>query len=173
MMSGVLEPLTLLAAIGSALVGGVFFAFSGFVMRALARLRPSQGIAAMQSINVMAVTPPLMITLFGTGLACAALVVSSLLKCREPVTMLRLVGGGGYLVATVLVTMVRNVPLNNTLAAVDPESDEGAALWARYVPNWTAWNSVRTIGAIVAAVAFTLALFVERAWQSSPASLPR
>jgi len=58
MSRGLLVPLTLLAALGSGLVGGVFFGFSGFVMKALVRLRPGQGIAAMQSINVVAVTRP-------------------------------------------------------------------------------------------------------------------
>ena len=51
-MGGFTFVLTLLAALGSGLIGGVFFAFSAFVMKALARLRPDQGIAAMQSINV-------------------------------------------------------------------------------------------------------------------------
>jgi hypothetical protein len=36
---------------------GVFFAFSSFVMAALRRLPAAQGIAAMQSIHVTAVTP--------------------------------------------------------------------------------------------------------------------
>ena len=39
------------ALLGSALVGGIFFAFSSFVMKALARVPPAEGIAAMQSIN--------------------------------------------------------------------------------------------------------------------------
>jgi hypothetical protein len=39
---------------------GVFFAFSSFVMKALARLQPAQGTVAMQSINLMAVTPAFM-----------------------------------------------------------------------------------------------------------------
>ena len=58
MSGGITFALTLIAALGSGLIGGVFFGFSGFVMKALARLRPAQGIAAMQSINVVAVTPP-------------------------------------------------------------------------------------------------------------------
>jgi uncharacterized membrane protein len=162
-MSGeILGPLTLLAALGSGLVGGVFFAFSGFVMKALARLRPAQGIAAMQSINVMAVTPPLMVALFGTALACVALVVSSLFTWREPVAMFRLIGSGVYLIGTVLVTMVFNVPLNNALAAVDPDSAEGAAQWERYVPRWTAWNTVRAVAGIAAAAALTLTLVAGR-----------
>ena len=162
MSGGLLVPLTLLAALGSGLVGGVFFGFSGFVMRALARLRPAQGIAAMQSINVVAVTPPLMIALLGTALACVALVVSSLFKWREPVAMLRLVGGGLFLVGTVLVTLVRNVPMNDALAAVDPDSADGAAQWARYVPEWTAWNTVRTVAALAASAALTVALLAGR-----------
>jgi len=40
--------LKLLVALGCGLVAGVFFAFSTFVMPALARLQPPQGIAAMQ-----------------------------------------------------------------------------------------------------------------------------
>lgn len=47
-----LLPLRLLAALGCGLIAGVFIAFSTFVMKALARLPPDEGIAAMQSINV-------------------------------------------------------------------------------------------------------------------------
>src|SRR5215216_4408867 len=166
MSGGLVMPLTLLAALGSGLVGGVFFAFSGIVMKALARMRPAQGIAAMQSINVTAVTPPLMITLFGTALACVALVISSVLRWREPLSMFRLLGGGVYLVGTVLVTMVGNVPLNNALAAVDPDSAAGERQWARYVPRWTAWNSVRTVAAIIASAMLTLALIAGRNHES-------
>jgi uncharacterized membrane protein len=162
MSGGLLVPLTLLAALGSGLVGGVFFGFSGFVMKALARLRPAQGIAAMQSINVVAVTPPLMLALFGTALACVALVVASLSKVREPVAMLRLVGGGLYLAGVVFVTLLRNVPMNDALAAVDPNSVDGATQWARFVPGWTAWNSVRAVAAIAAAVLLSLALVAGR-----------
>ncbi len=162
MSGGFLAALTLLAALGSGLVGGVFLAFSGFVMRALGRLRPAHGIAAMQSINVVAVTPPLMIPLFGTALACVALVVSSLPKWREPVAMLRLAGGGLYLVGAVLVTVVRNVPMNDALAAVDPDSADGASQWARYVPGWSAWNPVRTVAANAAAALLSLAAIAGR-----------
>jgi uncharacterized membrane protein len=173
MSERLLFPLTLLAALGSGIVGGVFFTFSGFVMKALARLRPPQGIAAMQSINVVAVTPPLMTALFGTALACVAIAGDALLRWREPAAMLRLVGSGVYLVGAVLVTMVYNVPRNNALAAVDPDSDDGARQWARYVPGWTFWNSVRAVAAIVAAAAFTLALVAGRAGQLLDALRPR
>jgi uncharacterized membrane protein len=167
MMESLLSATTLVAAIGSGVVGGVFFGFSGFVMRALDRLRPAQGIAAMQSINVVAVTPPLMTALFGTALTCLGLVASSLLRWREPVAPLRLAGGLVYLAGTVGVTMLGNVPRNNALAPVDPESTGGEKAWREYVPGWTAWNTVRTVAAVAAAALFALAL-----WRGEAVRLP-
>jgi uncharacterized membrane protein len=48
------------------------------------------------------------------------------------------------------VTIAFNVPLNNALAIVDPNSADGAALWAKYLTNWTFWNHVRMVAAIAA-----------------------
>jgi uncharacterized membrane protein len=58
-MDGFLAALTVVAALGCGLNAGVFLAFSSFVMKALARLQPAQGIAAMQSINLVAITGPM------------------------------------------------------------------------------------------------------------------
>lgn len=68
MTGALLFPLTFLAALGSGLAAGVFFAFSAFVMSGLARLPAPAGIAAMNAINVTAVTPMFMSLLFGTAL---------------------------------------------------------------------------------------------------------
>nr|MBA3281491.1 hypothetical protein [Acidimicrobiia bacterium] len=71
--NGLIEAATVLAAVGSATVGGVFFAFSTFVMPALGRRPASEATAAMQSINAKAVNPLFMGALFGTGMACVGL----------------------------------------------------------------------------------------------------
>ncbi len=73
-MSGILYAATLVTALGCGLVAGVFFAFSTFVMAALRRLKPEEGIAAMQSINIRVVTPFFMTALFGTAAACLGLI---------------------------------------------------------------------------------------------------
>ena len=52
-----ISSLAVVTASGAILVAGVFFAFSTFVMGALGRLPPEQGIAAMQSINVVVLNP--------------------------------------------------------------------------------------------------------------------
>jgi uncharacterized membrane protein len=82
-MSWVLYLATLASALGCGLVAGVFFAFSAFVMPALKRLKPAEGIAAMQAINVAAVTPAFMTVLFGTAAVCGALAVRALLAWDE------------------------------------------------------------------------------------------
>jgi uncharacterized membrane protein len=72
-MSGVLYAATLVSALGCGLVAGVFFAFSSFIMPALKRLEPAQGIAAMQSINELAVTPVFITVFRGTAAVCLGL----------------------------------------------------------------------------------------------------
>jgi uncharacterized membrane protein len=148
--------LTLLTALGCGLVAGVFFAFSTFVMNALARLQPKEGIIAMQSINITAINPLFMLALFGTAVACIFLAISSVLKWHQPGAAYLLMGSLLYLIGTVLVTIAFNVPLNDALAIAKPDSTEGANLWARYLTNWTFWNHVRTIAALAAALVLGL-----------------
>lgn len=162
MIDRLLFALTLFSALGCGLIAGVFFAFSAFVMKALARLPPAQGIAAMQSINVVVINPLFMAAFFGTAAGCVVMAVSSLLMWHRPGAALLLVGSLLYLVGTILVTIVFNVPRNDALAAVDPASADGARLWTRYVTTWTAWNHVRTAAALAAAALLTIALCLPR-----------
>jgi len=162
MIDRLLFVLTFCTALGSGLVAGVFFAFSVFVMKALARLPSAQGIAAMQSINVVVINPLFMAALFGTAVACVLLGASSLLMWQKPGSVYPLVGSLLYLLGTILVTIVFNVPRNDALAAVDPASAEGTRLWVDYVASWTAWNHVRTAAALAAAASLTLGLCLAR-----------
>ena len=157
-MDGLLFALTLVAALGCGLIAGVFFAFSTFVMRGLARLPSPQGIAAMQSINVTAITPAFMVALFGTAVACAAVAVAALFRLDEDFAIFLLIGGALYPVGTIAVTMAFNVPRNNALATLEPGGAEAAGRWDRYVAEWTAWNTVRGVAALAAAASLTIAL---------------
>ena len=152
MSDSVLSILTLISALGSALVAAIFFAFSAFVMKALARIPPAQGIAAMQSINITVINPWFMTVFLGTVVTSIILVFVSVWRWAEPGSGFLLSGGLAYFIGTFLVTMVFNVPRNNALAAVDPVSANGEKLWASYVISWTAWNHVRTVAALAAAV---------------------
>jgi uncharacterized membrane protein len=70
--------LILFTAIASGLVAGIFFAFSTFVMSALAHRPTAEGIAAMQEINITVINPWFMTAFLGTAVACLALGISLL-----------------------------------------------------------------------------------------------
>jgi uncharacterized membrane protein len=149
---------TLLAALGTGLMGGVFFAFSTFVMKGLARLPIPQGIAAMQSINITAISPAFMAAFFGSTAVCVLLAVYSLVLWPQHGALYLLLGSLLYLVGAFLTTVMFNVPLNNALARVGPGSMDGARLWARYLTSWSAWNHVRALSSIAASASFAFAL---------------
>jgi uncharacterized membrane protein len=150
--------LKLFSALGCGLIAGVFFAFSTFVMNALSRLQPAQGITAMQSINITVINPLFMIAFLGTAAACVLLAISSLLKWHQPGAAYLLLGSLLYLIGTFGVTIIFNVPLNEALAKVESDSSIGANIWSNYLVNWTIWNHIRTLGALAAATSFTIAL---------------
>ncbi|HJS33147.1 MAG TPA: anthrone oxygenase family protein, partial [Alphaproteobacteria bacterium] len=156
------------AALGSGLMGGVFFAFSAFVMRALGRLEPSAGIAAMQSINRAVLNPPFMAVFFGTAAACLVVILVSLWRWHGLSAVFLLTGGGFYLVGSITVTMVFNVPLNRALAEVEPADRDSIARWDDYVRRWTAWNHVRTIACLAASALLILGVYCEAAGRVSP-----
>ncbi len=148
------------AALGCGLVAGIFFAFSAFVMKALARLPDDQGIAAMQSINVVVLNPWFFSAFFGTAAVSIVALVLSLTRLPEPQAVLMLAGSLLYLLGCIGVTILCNVPRNNRLASVSPTDSESAKVWSVYVADWTAWNHVRTIASLIAAAAFSIALVV-------------
>ena len=156
MMEKLFFVLTLLAALGSGLIAGVFFIFSTTIMRAFGRLPASEGIAAMNMINVVIINPMFLGVFLGTGVLCAVLAVTSLLGWQRPGSGWLLAGCLLYLVGSILVTMIFNVPLNNALAAATPEN--ASAVWQNYLSNWTLWNHVRTLASLGAAASFFVAL---------------
>ena len=87
----------------------------------------------MNAINVDIVRSPFMPLFLVTTLMALALVVLALFDREQPGAMLAVAGGVLYVVGMFAVTMAVNVPLNDALAAADPSTAQGAALWTRYV----------------------------------------
>ena len=81
----------------------------------------------MQSINVTAVRPPLMLAMFGTAAVCVAAVVAAVAGDGGGTGWV-VAGAALYLAGTVGVTIGGNVPLNDALARVEPGS-AGRELW--------------------------------------------
>lgn len=147
-----------IALLGSALIGGVFFAFSSFIMKALARLPSVQGMAAMQSINLVVLNPLFLGTFMGTAVISLLVAVLVVTVWETHSTPWLVTGALLYLVGTFLLTGLGNVPLNNRLAAVQADDPAAIEVWEHYLDRWTRLNSVRTVAAICAALMFSIGL---------------
>jgi uncharacterized membrane protein len=173
-MSKAWEITTTAGIVGSGLMGGVFFTFSAFVMSGLNRLPASQATAAMQSINVTAQRPPLMLALFGTALICGALVYRAFSTWGDRRALLLLLGAAAYLIGAILLTIAVNVPLNNQLAAVSATGPAAPAEWHHYLTAWTLANTARAVlslaGCALLAVALLQAVHAGKPQSARPAA---
>lgn len=158
-MKDVLDILTFVAILGSGLVAGIFFTFSTFVMRALARIPQEQGIAAMQAINITVLNPWFFGAFFGTGVVCLPIVFLAWGNAAGSQRAYLFAACALYLLGCILVTIVGNVPLNDQLAAVEAGSAEATPLWNHYLSRWILWNHVRTVASLAAAGLFAISLW--------------
>jgi uncharacterized membrane protein len=155
-MERIATALTFIAAMGSGVMAGLFFIFSVCIMAALGRLAPASGIAAMQSINVTIINGMFLSVFMGTAVISVLLIVGWFFSWAPSGGVFVLAASLVYLVGIIGVTMVFNVPMNDALAAVRPDSAEGATLWQDYLQRWTMWNHVRSVAGLGA-----LALFIQ------------
>jgi uncharacterized membrane protein len=152
-----------LALLGSALIGGVFFAFSSFVMTALGRLPSSEGMAAMQSINVVVLNRSFLGAFMGTALVSLLAAVLAGVAWNAPAAWFVIAGALSYLVGTFLVTGIGNVPLNERLAEASNDDPDAMPVWDDYLDRWTRLNTVRTVAAMVASVLLIAGLMLRGA----------
>ena len=161
-MSLVTTVAVVVALLGSALIGGVFFAFSSFVMKALARVPSPEGIAAMQSINVAVLNPSFLGAFMGTAAVSLLVAVLALKGWGTPSAPWFLAGALLYFIGTFLVTGLGNVPLNDQLAAVSATDSAAITVWEHYLDRWTTLNTIRTVAAAAAMLTFTFGLMADR-----------
>jgi uncharacterized membrane protein len=137
------------AALSSGLMAGVYFAFSGFIMKAFARIEPAQSVAAMNSINEVILRSLFMPVFFGSSIISFLLVIVGFIYWGKAGAGLALIAGMVYFVGMFACTVVFNVPLNNALARPDPDSNNAQQIWSHYLITWTKWNHLRTVCSLI------------------------
>lgn len=151
-MSPILFYLSHLVVLAYAMVGGVFLAFSDFIMRALSVTSGQGGVEAMHAINREVFRWVFMTLFLGLAAASLALVVYAALGLTGPAATLIAAAGLVYLLGCFCVTVAFNVPMNEALANMDLSQEATRAYWTgTYLPRWTFWNTVRTIACVLAA----------------------
>ncbi len=147
----------LFLALWSAIVGGVFSAFSEFIMSALLKSEPASGIEAMQHINrdvirTQFVAGTLSIAVFSVLFAFYSLAVF------EGAALVTLVLASlVYVPSVFLMTMLGNVPMNNKLDSLDHSSAEAQNYWMEYSAKWTRLNHFRSLGSTLTSGLYIIA----------------
>lgn len=150
-----IDILSIVVALGASLIGGTFFAFSNFVMPGIGRQPPASAIAVMNAINVTVLNAGFLGAFMGTAVLGLALVLAVFVTGGSPWAA---AGALVYVLGTFGVTMAINVPMNDRLAKIDGNRPGDAEHWARYLKEWTRWNSIRAGAAMLATLLLMVSL---------------
>ncbi len=150
--------LTSIGLLMSSILGGVFFAFSSFIMPALVRIPASASVRAMQQINLTVFHWSFMGLFYTMPLLCLGFIGNALMTPAGAETPYLPAAACIYLVGTFVITGFGNVPLNEKLASLDPESDRAEAVWHHYSDRWTKLNHIRTAACLITTGLFIAAL---------------
>jgi uncharacterized membrane protein len=142
-----------------ALMAGVFFAFSTFVMSSINKLPPENAVSIFQLIN-LEVPQSLFGILFAiTPIFCVLVMIFSFWEKNKAATILIFVAGVVYLFGSLMITMFFNIPLNNELATVSVNTPNIQELWIKFYQPWIFWNHVRTVASVVSFVLIIISCF--------------
>jgi len=145
-----------------AAIGGIFVAFSDFIMRSFNLVRGAGGIESMQILNVEIMRSIFMVMFIGLVPISLVIAVYAGVSAEGTAARLLMLAGGLYLVGVFLLTGLGNVPLNNRLAVMDPAAAQTLAFWKEtYMTRWVNLNSVRAAVCMVSS-GLTLAALVVR-----------
>ncbi|MFD2936231.1 anthrone oxygenase family protein [Spirosoma flavum] len=143
------------AAITTALMAGLFYAYSCSVNPGLNRLSDTAYVTAMQSINRAIQNPIFFISFFGAPIL---LLINTWVHYSQPLSSrfwLLLGATIIYLVGVVGVTILGNIPVNEGLESFDVQTaslEEIAAQRATFESPWNKLHTIRTLASILALV---------------------
>ena len=158
--------LLIITATTTGLIAGLLYAYSCSVNAGLGKLSNEGYIAAMQSINREIQNPLFFISFMGTLLL---LPISAWLHYKSGDTTafyFLLAASVIYIFGTFAVTMIGNVPLNNSLEKFDLKNataNEIAKQRALFEVQWNRLHSIRTVAAVSAFVLVIVAIIKRKA----------
>jgi uncharacterized membrane protein len=133
-----------LSLLTTGLAAGLFHTFSTAVMPGLARVGDRTFVEAMSGIN-KAILNGWFAIAFGGAAVFTAVAALLHLGASHRTALVWIVAALVLYVAQLVITFTVNVPLNNALVAVNPDTDDLAAARERFEATWVRWNVVRTL----------------------------
>ncbi|PIF45559.1 putative membrane protein [Chryseobacterium sp. 52] len=140
----------LITAVLTALIAGLFYAYSCSVVLGLGKLSDSEYLKAMQSINREILNPVFFMSFMGTAILLP--VTTFLFRGEQPVFLFLLLASAAYLIGVFGVTVAGNVPLNDMLDKFDINGAtiEGIKqMRERFEDRWNLLNNIRTVFSVV------------------------
>ncbi|MXO94812.1 DUF1772 domain-containing protein [Erythrobacter aquimaris] len=141
----------LFLALWSAMVAGVFSAFSEFIMSALSKAEPASGIEAMQHINRDVIRTSFVAGILAIPFLSVALAIYAVTAYEGIGRAIFVLAAATYVVSVLGTTIFGNVPMNNRLDALDGKRVEARDYWSEYGRKWTRFNHVRALGSVLTA----------------------
>ena len=143
--------ITLLIVI-TGLMGGIYFAFSIFLLKSLSQLPELQAARAMNKINDVIVNTVFLPMFIVSTLWYAGLIIWSIVHWQNLNSAYLITAALVYIVGMFLVTAFGNVPLNNRLQRSASSDAALIRCWRRYHRQWAELNHLRTISCTVSLV---------------------
>ncbi len=142
----------IITAVLTALIGGLFYAYSCSVVLGLGKLSDAEYLKAMQYINREILNPVFFLSFMGTAIL---LPVSAFLFRGQPAFIFLLLASAAYLVGVFGVTVAGNVPMNDMLDRFDisgATSDAIKQMRDNFESRWNFLNNIRTVFSVISII---------------------
>lgn len=143
----------LITAVLTALIAGLFYAYSCSVVLGLGKLSDTEYLKSMQSINREILNPVFFMSFMGTAVLLP--VTTFLFRGEQPVFIFLLLASAAYLIGVFGVTVAGNVPLNDMLDKLDISSSTTEAvkqMRESFENRWNLLNTIRTVFSVISIV---------------------
>lgn len=145
--------LLIVTATLTALIAGLFYAYSCSVVLGLGKLSDVEYLKSMQSINREILNPVFFISFMGTAFLLP--ISTFIYRGQNPVFLLLLLATLAYLIGVFGVTVVGNVPLNDQLDQFDIANSTSQVLKEmrdKFENRWNFFNNIRTFFSVISIV---------------------
>lgn len=153
--------LFLLTASLTFLLAGVFFGYVTSVNGGLSRLKNSEYIKAMQSINIVIINPFFMSVFIGSVILLP--LITFINRNDSDKFAVLLIASVIYIFGSFILTIAGNIPLNEELAKIDlskSSEDELQSARNKFEKPWNNLHFIRTIASIISAILIISSVFV-------------